>query len=92
MGKKTLHFFPVCNSYQLTINTLKVAFLASKTWDKLETEGSSALQEVGRLLGRDKKEVYRAKLAGFGRRRHTGQDWQVFSSRGWLGDLCGRRP
>lgn len=57
MGKKT-YIFSVSNSYQITTSTLKVAFLASKTWDNLEVEGSSALQEMGRLLGRDKKEVH----------------------------------
>lgn len=52
--------------------------LAGKSWDNLETEASSALQEMRRLSGRDKKrgklgktgrvwekEVYWAKLAGF---------------------------
>jgi len=48
---------------------------------------------MGRLLGRDKKEVCWAKLAGFGERRCTGQNRQGFSGRGCrVRGLCARRP
>lgn len=74
--KCNLFFFPVCSSYKITTDALKVVLLASKSWDNLERQASSALQEGGWLLSRDKKggilgktgrvwekEAYWAKLA-----------------------------
>lgn len=52
--------------------------LASKSADNLETEASSAPQEIGRQLVRDEKEVNLTKLARFGEMRCTEQNWQGF--------------
>lgn len=71
--------FPVCSSYKTSTNTSKVVLL-SKSWDNLETEASSALQEVGR----HKQEVNWGNWL-FRERRCTGQSWGVSLS----GAHCG---
>lgn len=82
MGKNP-YAFPVCSSYKTTTNTSKVVLLTCKSSENLETEASSALQE----MGRDKQEVNWGKLAEFGKRRCIGQNWEGFTVRGCGGDL-----
>lgn len=83
MGKNP-YTFPVCSSYKTTTNTSKVVLLASKSWENLETEASSTLQE----MGRDKQEVNWGKLQSLGKGGVLGKTGRVLLS-GAVGVTCG---